>query len=572
MRKIVAAMPVASRPLDNQQVTQSKSTKAPMLFTCAFILCILISIAPLVRLAGVAFYQLPTNFFLTLFGAWLPIDFGLAADPRASQISTHALLFLACMAIAFIIYGLFAWFIQRQSTPGTSKSTLRWIWAGAAICGIIFILTPAMLSHDIFVYTSYGRIITIYHANPYFVPLIRFPHDYFLPYDDWKKAIAAYGPLWLTLSAVFTPIIGDNTDRALLIYRIFAFAIHLVNTLLIIRLLRTMERSERTIVLGTLLYAWNPLLLEESSLGGHNDEFMVTFFLLGLLFSIRYELRKTGGLRSYLPSLFAFTLAALIKFTALPLVVLSLVMLVRKRLYPAAELPQQRKLEWKSALLTALLAGLTSITLVLVMYAPYWIGHSIGDIITSFTAPPSATMSYGSIHRAIIRVVQVYGLPPVNNWTYLPLQIFSSHDTWDRINLVALALLMIVSIIWLWRAPTTRTLAVASLATLGTLLVVTPWFFPWYLAWVLSLAVVCLPVTYDRVARALIAATFTFSATSLIIYLYHQKKAPFGEWIGLDFLTTLGPPIVVLLIFLFLPIATNDHSLEATPTSAAAEG
>lgn len=571
MKKIVATVPSASSHSDNQYTTQSKSAKAPIFLTCAFILCILISIAPLVRLAGVDFYQLPTNFFLTLFGAWLPIDFGLAADPRASQISTHAILFLTCMAIAFIIYGLFARVIWRQPAQHTNKSTLRWIWTGTVVCGVIFILTPAMLSHDIFVYTGYGRIITIYHANPYFVPLAHFPHDYFLPYDDWKKAIAAYGPLWLTISAIFTPIIGDNTDRALLTYRIFTFAIHLVNTLLVARLLRTTGQSERTAVLGTLLYAWNPLLLEESSLGGHNDEFMVTFFLLGLLFSARYELQKAGGLRSYLPSLLAFTVATLIKFTALPLVVLSLVMLARKKLYPPTELSHRQKPQLKPALLTALLAGLISITLILAAYTPYWIGHSISDIVTSFTAPPSTTMSYGSIHRAIIRVVQVYGLPPANSWSYIPLQIFSSHDTWDRINLVALAVLMIVSIIWLWRSPTTRTLTMASLATLGTLLIVTPWFFPWYLAWVLSLAIACLPVKYDRVGRALIAATFTFSATSLIIYLYHQKKAPFGEWIGPAFLTTIGPPIIVLLIFLFLPMATHGNSLETAPAKAAAE-
>ena len=570
MKKAVATIPSASSHINNQQ-TSSKYTKAPILFTFALILCTLISVAPLVRLAGVPFYQLPTNFFLTLFGAWLPVDLGLAADARASQISTHALLFLSCMAIAFIIYGLFAWVIGRQPVQYTSKSTLRWIWIGAAVCGIIFILTPAMLSHDIFVYTAYGRIIAIYHANPYFAPLTNFPHDYFLPYDDWKKAVAAYGPLWLAISAIFSPIIGDNTDRALLTYRIFAFAIHLVNTLLVTRLLRTMKQSEHAVVLGTLLYAWNPLLLEEGSLGGHNDEFMVTFFLLGLLFSIRYELQETGGLRSYLPSLLAFTLATLIKFTALPLVVLSLVMFARKRLYPASELLHQHKPQWKPALLTMLLAGLISTTLALAMYAPYWIGHSINDIIASFTAPPSSYLSYGSILRATIRVVQVYGLPPANNWTYLPLQIFSSHDTWDRINLVALTLLMIISIAWLWRTPTTRTLAMASLATLGTLLVVTPWFFPWYLAWVLGLAVACPSVKYDRVGRALIAATFTFSATSLIIYLYHQKKAPFGEWIGLDFLTTLGPPLVVLLIFLFLPIATRSTSFEAASASSVAE-
>lgn len=571
MKKAVAAVPAFPDRIDNQQTTRSKSIKTPVIFTFAFILCILISIAPLVRLAGVTFYQLPTNFFLTLLGAWLPIDFGLAADPRASQISTHALLFLACMAIAFIIYGLFAWVIHRHSVQNTGKSLLRWIWAGAVICGVIYIFTPAMLSHDIFVYTGYGRIITIYHANPYFVPLIHFPHDYFLPYDDWKKAVAAYGPLWLTISAIFTPIIGDNTDRALLTYRIFAFAIHLVNISLITRLLRATGQSERIVVLGTLLYAWNPLLLEESSLGGHNDEFMVTFFLLGLLFSVRYELQKTGGLRSYLPSLFAFTLATLIKFIALPLVVLSLVMFARKRLYSAAELLHWQKLPWRPALLTTILAGLISAAVALVMYAPYWIGHGIDEIVASFTAPPSTTMSYGSIHRAIIRWVQVYGLPPSNSWFYIPMQVLSSHDTWDRINVVALVLLMIVSMVWLWRKPSTRTLVMASLATLGTLLIVTPWFFSWYIAWVLSLAIACLPVKYDRVGRALVAATFTFSATSLIIYLYHQKKAPFGEWIGFDFLTTIGPPIVVLLICLFLPTATGSNHLETVPTNTAVE-
>lgn len=535
-----------------------------MIFTLTFILCILISIAPLVRLAGVTFYQLPTKFFLTLFGAWLPTDFGLTADARASQISTHGIIFVSLMAIAFIIYGLFAWVIHHHPTQASNTSTMRWIWIGTIICGLIYILTPAMLSHDIFVYTGYGRIITTYHANPYFVPLIHFPHDYFIPYDDWKKAIAAYGPIWLTISAIFTPIIGDNTDRALLTYRLFAFAVHLVNTLLVTRLLRATGQSERTVTLGTLLYALNPLLLEEGSLGGHNDEFMVTFFLLGLLFSIRSEQSKTVGLRRYLPSLLAFTLATLIKFTALPLAVFSLVMLMRNELYPMTELSRRQKPQWKRALRTLIPAGLISTALILAIYAPYWIGHSINDIIGSFTAPPSSYLSYGSIHRAISNWIAIYGLSPTN-WFYIPMRVLSARDTWNKIDLVTLVLLLVVSIIWLWRSPTTRTLAMASLATLGALLLVTPWFFSWYIVWLVGLAIACLSVKYDRVGRALVAATFTFSASSLMLYIYQLKKAPIGEWIGLDFLTTIGPPLAVLLIFLCLSIANKQHHSGSYP-------
>src|SRR6266704_473681 len=92
---------------------QSRSSArhtAIALATGAFLLCIALSIAPLVRLGGSNFFlQLPISTLLPVLGSWLPADLHLDSDLRASQISSQVLLFLGLMALAFSIYGACAW-------------------------------------------------------------------------------------------------------------------------------------------------------------------------------------------------------------------------------------------------------------------------------------------------------------------------------------------------------------------------------------------------------------------------------------------------------------------------------
>ena len=129
--------------------------------------------------------------------------------------------------------------------------------------------------------------------------------------------------------------------------------------------------------------------------------------------------------------------------------------------------------------------------------------------------------------------------------------VLSLHSTWSALNLLVVVVTMGMGGLWLWCVPTTRTLALASLSVLGTLLIVTPWFFPWYVIWLIGLAVLCVP--YDRVGRALVGATLAFSASAFCIYLYARGIPPLGSWIGLTFLTTIGPPIAVFLALLLFP-------------------
>jgi hypothetical protein len=92
-------------------------------------------------------------------------------------------------------------------------------------------------------------------------------------------------------------------------------------------------------------------------------------------------------------------------------------------------------------------------------------------------------------------------------------------------------------------------LALAALATLGALLIVTPWFYSWYVLWLLGLAMVSLSPSGKAIGQALIAFALTFSVTALCVYLY-KGDIPLGDWAVMQCLRILGVPLLVFLIVL----------------------
>lgn len=539
-----------------QPVVQPRSM---LLYMLAFVLCVLISVAPLSRLAGVELlFALPTHSPLIALGAWLPPDLGFTAHARASRSSTGTLEFLALIALMFVIYGLCMLWIQRQSPQVSTKRILRYVWLGVLIAGIVYVLTPAMISHDIFVYASYGRLITVYHANPYFVTLAAHRHDPFFTLDDWRNATSAYGPIWLAICSLCALLIGPYPLAYVLTYRLFGLMTHLLNILLVTTTLRTLGRTPRTVALGTLLYAWNPLTLLESSLGGHNDSFMITLLLLSIFLYARTEVLRSqwghGDRKGspyphpfdFIPSLITLTLAAAVKFTVVPLIALFLILLLRTRTRASAKGSSSPHSPFR----TMSIAGLLSGAIALASYAPFWIGHSISGIVQSFGSPPSSYSAYGSILFALTEWKRVHHGFSTSGWASPVLHILSLHSTWTIINVVTLIGALFLGAIWLWRVPTTRTFALASLTTLGALLIVTPWFFPWYVTWIVALAAICLP-SQDYAGRGLVAFTLAFSASAFCSYLFYHGYPPIGGWIGYICLTTVGPPLLALLLSIF---------------------
>ncbi|GAC1563378.1 MAG: hypothetical protein PVS3B3_07920 [Ktedonobacteraceae bacterium] len=561
-----------------------KLSLLPIFLLCmgAFIFCILVSVAPLNRLAGTTLLSsLPFSILLTVVGTKLPTDLHLTTNVHASQVNTDAIEFLLVMVLVYLFYFLSAHVAQKYSTvqiisgftdnsaqTRPVKTLLRYIWIGAVLVGIIYVLTPSALSHDATVYAGYGRVIIIYHANPYYTPLSAFPHDPFFQLDDWRDALAAYGPLWLIVCAISTLVAGSSILHYIFFYRILGLIAHLINIGLVTAILYKTKRSPRILVLGTLLYAWNPLVLLESGLGGHNDIVMVTCILLGIFLCVHAEQNSFIQARHYLPPMIAFTCAALIKFIAAAIILFYLILLARHIFTNKVMFQQQEHLygrfRWLFMLRVVSCTTLVGGFLALTLYSPLWLGHTLQDIVRSLGSPPSSRLAFGSILLALQRV------SAASQMGNSVLAFFSLHSIWNSINALVVVSLFCTGGLWLYRTPTTLTMVQATLGLLGALLIVTPWFFPWYVVWLVGLAAISIPTQYSQLQRALVGSTFVFSASALLIYLF-RGYPPVGDWIGFTSLTTIGPPLIVLL-YLLLPrksTARTSRSISQSVEEAA---
>jgi hypothetical protein len=521
----------------------------------AYIACLALMIAPNYRVIGSKFIApLQISQFLVSLGAWLPSNFHWLPNASDSFTSTNNGEFLFFIVLAFIFYGAAMLFLRRLPAWANYARIQAMLWGCVVLAGIMLVFAPFMLSHDVFVYADYGNTILTTHANLYFTTPISVSNSYITHLDDWNYAVTAYGPLWLGITIPVALVSGSDPLRYIISFRVLALCAHLINTWLVLQILRASGRSPRTVMLGTLLYALNPLMLIESALGAHNDTEMITFLLLGILLCLRAEQRGFARFIDYVLPAVAFTLAILIKYTSLPVLVLYLALLVRKSWpvsAPSPRLPRLSSRHW-AALLKASIAGVISAGIALLAYAPFWIGHSLTAIVYSFGAPPSARFAENSILRSSWDWIGLYGRPPAGSWQRALLEFVASHSIWNIASIAVVLTGTLLGIIMLWRRPVTHTLTAASLFTLGALLVVTPWLFAWYVTWLIALAALLVgqPVK-ETLRNALIAFAIAFSISIYITYI--DKNIPVLGPIGfVRSLYVFGIPVLVFLLALLV--------------------
>lgn len=488
-----------------------------MLCTLAFLTCVLLTVTPLSRMPDTVFrLRFGWGAFLGKVSQWLPTNIGPTYQPSSASIE-----FFCIITLVFFFYCLGAWIVRLWTDDVRHWPVYTCIWLGVLLAGVIYLVTPAVLSHDIGAYAGYSRLLSRYHANPYFVPLSSFPQDPVIPIDDWKAVTSAYGPIWMIICAVLGWLLKHPTPGAYVIgFRVFALTMHLLNTLLVGSILRIMGRSPRSCALGMLLYGWNPLVLLESAQNGHNDVFMLSFVLLGILLLARAEQRgELLRARGYLPPILAFTLAALVKFPILPVLAVYLIFLLCKSLRPNSA----SSLAWKVVLSncrpTALRLGWACLAITLLMlalYAPFLLRHSPSAIIGSFSNNPVSTWAENSFMRSAINWLNIHTEQKGN-----PLLLFfSSRQVWNVINYIAIALCLFFGARRLWVTPTVETFLTLTLAMMCIVLLLTPWFFPWYSIWIVGLASVCLPASRGRAVSAFFILALTFSYSTLSLYLF----------------------------------------------------
>ncbi len=513
------------------------------LVTLLFLLSLLMTLTPSLRRSFfLTTEHLQMSFvpglFLAQLSSWWPRTLG--AYSQGTSATTEVVL---ALLVAFVCYGLALLLVSRIADPQAHRRLRVGLWVGVVAGGLILASTSALFVNDPLVYASYSRLLAVYHANPYFVVMQAFPHDPLTPIDNYAPTVAAYGPLWLLVCGFWGFWLPASAGAFVLAFRTVAFASHLANTWLVGRTLKTLGRSPRAVTTGMLLYAWNPLVLLESCVGAHNDAFMLFLVLLGIYLGARAERRgMIWRLKGYGPAVVALALAAMVKFTALP-VLFAFVLYV---LCKATQ--ERRRVAFVRAVLPILCwaGGLLALA-VLACYGPFWLGHSPAAILSSFRTPPSATWAENSYLRALMAWRMLHPVWQQQLWTI----VLTNRTFWDGLNELLAVLCLAIGLVALRTRPTYSAYLALALAVMCVLLLFTPWFFSWYITWIVGLAAVALPRRSSERSTGWIALALVYSVTALGTYFLVGLLGAYGN---LTILCLTLPPICAFVLVTLLPL------------------
>ena len=447
---------------------------------------------------------------------------------------------------------LFSESIQRMQS--TNSTSLRWLFlllGGALVFGLTLLLQPALFSDDVFTYIFSGRILTIYHAAPMNTAPIQFAHD---PYLQWvisgRNAPNIYGPLWLIIASLLVGI-GNGLVATLLLFKGLALLSHLINCILLWAILGKIAPTRRLV--GTLLYAWNPLVLIELAGSGHNEGVLLSLLLLATWLHVQGERRwhQVGAL-------ILFGLAISTNLIALLIVPLYIWFIVRTERY----LPRAIwGFCWRSLIVLAF---------VLMIYLPFWRGPSTFFAITSavdmqhFIHSPIGTLT-GPIRGLFTFVAQWEHYPPI-------MQPTVAADVTLRASAIFIFALIYIHLFGKLRHATTTIAGMRyspdadqamelpgfdvllnswSIAVFWYLILVSGVFWPWYILWGLWIVVM-------RCIDTLTITVLLLAGTALFTY-------PFLDFAGSP-IATYQPILIFGIPLVYLLWARKRHTERNKPS------
>ena len=140
--------------------------------------------------------------------------------------------------------------------------------------------TPAIWSQYLYAYPLRGRIMAVYGENPYVTPMGRYLGDPFGAYCmPWSRPwVERFGPLWTLINVSAASVWPSSFGGTLLVYKLIALLVHGALLMLVLRTTSlAAPGAERK---ALLLYAWNPVVINELVLEAHNDGLMMLFGVL----------------------------------------------------------------------------------------------------------------------------------------------------------------------------------------------------------------------------------------------------------------------------------------------------
>ncbi len=212
---------------------------------------------------------------LTLSGNWLYqyfqnqlIYLGYFNRPLSTAV------FLILLFLLFIVYYLILYLIKHKKLSFTN---LKWL---IILSCVILFFSYSAFSHDLFNYVFDARIVTKYGQNPYLYSALDFPSDLWTRFMHWTHRTYPYGPVWLILTLPVSLLGFSKFLLTIFNFKLLFLAFHIGNVYLINKILK--KTDSKLSLLGTAVYAFNPVVLIESLVSPHNEVVMLFFLLLAI--------------------------------------------------------------------------------------------------------------------------------------------------------------------------------------------------------------------------------------------------------------------------------------------------
>lgn len=199
----------------------------------------------------------------------------------------------------------------------TKWENARFPWRRVILIAVILSLAYPFLSSDVFKYLFTGKVIALYHANPYLHSPDYFVGDLWLRFMRWVHTPTPYGPIMTVLAVPYYYLGLGKFAPMLYMYKLDQVGWYLLAVWCIGKL-----SSKKTAARNQLFFALNPLVLIEWLVNVHNDAIMISLLLLTL-----YLLRIGRGFLSF----FALLLSIGIKYAT---IVAIPILLFRKKFTP----------------------------------------------------------------------------------------------------------------------------------------------------------------------------------------------------------------------------------------------
>jgi alpha-1,6-mannosyltransferase len=196
---------------------------------------------------------------------------------------------LAPWAASLVLATMFAAYLVTLRCA--DRLSGRSVLAAIAALNALLLLAPPLLSTDIFSYQLYGRMGTVYGANPYVIGPHAILLDPLYPFVGyrWVSTPTVYGPLFTLLSY---PLAAMSIAANALAYK----AIAALSSLALVTIVWNSARVRGLDPVKTAVFVGlNPLLLVFGVGGGHNDLLMLAALALGAHLLLRGRDRAGAG-------------------------------------------------------------------------------------------------------------------------------------------------------------------------------------------------------------------------------------------------------------------------------------